>query len=109
MVGAAGFKERAVTTVVEDNEDPDEETAPKNSQGESEQIGELHREIHRGPECEIEADGVDDLPSGFCDRGLGVRGDDLFPFFDGRQVGGIAHESESAHMRAGGLFQLSGK
>jgi hypothetical protein len=38
-----------------------------------------------------------------------VRGDDLFPFFDGRQVGGIAHESESAHMRAEGLFQLSGR
>ena len=107
MVGAAGFKERAVTTVVEDNEDPDEETATKNSQGESEQVGKLHREIHRGPESEIEADGVDDLPSGFRDRGLGVRGDDLFPFFDRRQVGGIAHESESAHRRAKGLFQLS--
>lgn len=109
MVGAAGFKERAVTTVVEDNEDPDEETATKNSQGESEQVGKLHREIHRGPESEIEADGVDDLPSGFRDRGLGVRGDDLFPFFDRRQVGGIAHELESAHMRAKGLFQQSGR
>ena len=84
MVGAAGLKEGAVTAVVEDDENPNEEAAPKNSQGESSQIRELYREIHRGPKCKIEADGVDDLPSGFCDRGLGVRGDDPFPFFDGR-------------------------
>ena len=98
VVGAGRFKKGAVTAVVEDDEDPDEDSAADHGQGESEEIGELHREIHRDPEREIETDGINDLPGGFGERGLGMRSDDLFPFFDGRQRAGIAHYRVGARL-----------
>lgn len=73
------FKERAVATVVKNDECPDQKSARQNCQRNREPPGNFQAEIHQYPKRQVWDDGVCQLPDSARDRRLLISCDNFFP------------------------------
>ena len=85
-VGSFGFKERAMTAIVEDDESSNHEQATENSWRNAEPERDVFQEINGNPNGENRNEGVDQLPCGATRVRLLELGDEFFPLPLGRTL-----------------------
>ena len=86
VVELLALEERAMATVVEDNEDADHKEPIQKGQQQGDPVGAAHAPRHQSPDGAVGNDGVDDLPGGAADGGALELGDNRFPFGDSRKI-----------------------
>ncbi len=81
LVRRLGLEERAVTAVVEEDEDPDQKTGGEHLDREREPIRDGHQPIREDQQQQVASDAVDQLPQRSPQIGSLVHGDCLPPGF----------------------------
>ena len=86
-VGAPGFEEGSVTTIMEDDKDPDQEAGCQEGEGQCEPVRNAERAVHGIPQDQVWDKGIEDLPDTFFDVRPIIFAHYAHPIFHDAKVG----------------------